>query len=111
MNGRVYCPEIGRFMSPDIAIQDATNLQALSAYVSDVFSDLSIFAPSRVLTAPCTAKHRQSLHLKRQPADCTGWKRLTSISIRTVLSAVSPKPQYSYFCMACPSERVRLRAA
>ena len=33
MNGRVYDPEIGRrFMSPDIAIQDATNLQALNGY-------------------------------------------------------------------------------
>ena len=32
MNGRVYDPELGRFMSPDIAIQDITNLQALNSY-------------------------------------------------------------------------------
>ena len=32
MNGRVYDPEIGRFLSADPFIQDATNSQALNAY-------------------------------------------------------------------------------
>ena len=31
MNGRVYDPEFGRFMSPDVAIQDISNQQSLNA--------------------------------------------------------------------------------
>lgn len=32
MNGRVHDPELGRFMSPDIAIQDISKLQVFGAY-------------------------------------------------------------------------------
>ena len=46
MNGRVYDPELGRFMSPDIAIQDITNLQALNSYTYVNNNPLSFTDPS-----------------------------------------------------------------
>ncbi|CAA2142196.1 FG-GAP-like repeat-containing protein [Hyphomicrobium sp. ghe19] len=46
MNGRVYDPELGRFMSPDIAIQDITNLQSFNAYSYVQNNPLSFTDPS-----------------------------------------------------------------
>ena len=46
MNGRVYDPELGRFMSPDIAIQDISNLQSLNAYTYVNNNPLSFTDPS-----------------------------------------------------------------
>ncbi|CAA2142181.1 FG-GAP-like repeat-containing protein [Hyphomicrobium sp. ghe19] len=46
MNGRVYDPELGRFMSPDIAIQDISNLQAFNAYSYVQNNPLSFTDPS-----------------------------------------------------------------
>jgi len=46
MNGRVYDPEIGRFLSADIAIQDLSNLQAHNVYTYVNNNPLSFTDPS-----------------------------------------------------------------
>ena len=46
MNGRAYDPEIGRFLSPDIVIQDVTNLQAWNAYTYVLNNPLSYTDPT-----------------------------------------------------------------
>ncbi len=46
MNGRVFDPEIGRFLSADPFIQDATNSQALNAYSYVLNNPLSFTDPS-----------------------------------------------------------------
>ena len=46
MNGRVYDPELGRFLSADPFIQDATNLQALNPYSYVQNNPLSFTDPS-----------------------------------------------------------------
>jgi RHS repeat-associated protein len=46
MNGRVYDPELGRFLSADAFIQDATNLQALNPYTYVQNNPLSYTDPS-----------------------------------------------------------------
>jgi RHS repeat-associated protein len=46
MNGRVYDPEIGRFLSADIAIQDISNSQSLNAYSYVWNNPLSFTDPS-----------------------------------------------------------------
>ena len=46
MNGRVYDPEIGRFLSADPFIQDITNSQALNAYAYVNNNPLSYTDPS-----------------------------------------------------------------
>ncbi|WP_127077260.1 RHS repeat-associated core domain-containing protein [Rhodomicrobium lacus] len=46
MNGRVYDPELGRFLSADPFIQDATNLQALNPYTYVQNNPLSFTDPS-----------------------------------------------------------------
>ena len=46
MNGRVYDPEIGRFLSADIAIQDISNSQSLNAYSYVMNNPLSFTDPS-----------------------------------------------------------------
>ena len=46
MNGRVYDPEIGRFLSADPFVQDATNSQAFNAYAYVQNNPLSLTDPS-----------------------------------------------------------------
>ena len=46
MNGRVYDPELGRFLSADIVVQDVTNLQAWNAYSYVLNNPLSMTDPT-----------------------------------------------------------------
>ena len=46
MNGRIYDPVLGRFISPDPAIQDVTNLQNLNRYTYVLNNPLSFTDPS-----------------------------------------------------------------
>ncbi len=46
MNGRVYEPELGRFLSADPVVQDATNTQALNRYSYVLNNPLSYTDPS-----------------------------------------------------------------
>ena len=54
MNGRVYDPEIGRFMSADPIIQDMTNPQTINPYTYVLNNPLSFTDPSGFV-AECTA--------------------------------------------------------
>ena len=46
MNGRVYDPELGRFLSADPVVQDVTNLQAWNAYSYVLNNPLSMTDPT-----------------------------------------------------------------
>ena len=46
MNGRVYDPELGRFLSADIVVQDVTNLQSWNAYSYVLNNPLSYTDPT-----------------------------------------------------------------
>ena len=46
MNGRVYDPELGRFLSADPVVQDATDLQAFNHYAYVRNNPLSLLDPS-----------------------------------------------------------------
>jgi RHS repeat-associated protein len=46
MNGRVYDPEIGRFLSADPVVQDLTNTQALNRYTYVLNNPLSLTDPT-----------------------------------------------------------------
>lgn len=46
MNGRVYDPELGRFLSPDAVIQDVSNLQTINAYSYVLNNPLSLTDPT-----------------------------------------------------------------
>ena len=46
MNGRVYDPELGRFLSADPFVQDATDLQAFNLYAYVRNNPLSLLDPS-----------------------------------------------------------------
>ena len=46
MNGRVYDPELGRFLSADPFVQDASNLQSWNRYSYVINNPLSLTDPS-----------------------------------------------------------------
>ena len=58
MNGRVYDPELGRFLSADPFIQDATNLQALNAVLLRAEQPPVVHGPVRILPVRAAEGHR-----------------------------------------------------
>jgi RHS repeat-associated protein len=74
MNGRVYDPEIGRFLSADPFIADITNSQALNAYAVDCPGEgrgqqqpALLHRPERVLPQGPAAQGRQFLPPRHRP--------------------------------------------
>jgi len=53
MNGRVYDPALGRFLSVDPVYQAPTNMQSLNPYSYVLNNPLSLTDPSGYVTAPC----------------------------------------------------------
>ena len=61
MNGRVYYPVLGRFLSPDPVVADATYSQSWNAYSYALNSPLSFSDPSGHIVRPKRRAHGRLL--------------------------------------------------
>ena len=52
MNGRIYDPTVGRFLSPDPNVQFASNLQSYNRYSYAAGNPLRYTDPTGVLRSP-----------------------------------------------------------